>query len=300
MKRPDFFIIGAPKCGTTSMDAWLGAHPRIFTAPKEPDYFNRDPDAVDAKSLQQYESLFAAATDAHIAVGETSPKYLRHPHAVDNIRAYNASAKFIVMVRNPVDMAASWHAQQLRNDNENVRDFEVAWNLQDKRRAGDAVPRLCYDRANLLYGDVCALGKQVARVYERVPAERVHVVVFDELQDDPATVYRAVLRFLQVPDDERPAHAFAAHNPGRLPRFRYLNRALSDAQVRLARVKTALGIDKSFNTGALVNLLKRLNTRVDSRPPMRPEFRRALNDYFADEVRQLATLIDRDLSHWLR
>jgi len=299
MKRPNFFIIGAPKCGTTSLDAWLAAHPRIFTAPKELDYFNRAPDAA-AAGLPQYESSFATATDAHIAVGETSPKYLRHPHAVGNIRAYNDAAKFIVMVRNPVDMAASWHAQQLRNDNENVRDFETAWRLQDARRAGDAIPRLCYDRANLLYGDVCALGKQLARVYEIVAAERVHVVVFDELRDDPARAYRAVLRFLQVPDDEMPANNFAAHNAGRLPRFRYLNRALSDAHARLGRAKTALGIARPFNTGALVKRLKQLNTRADSRPSLRPDFRRQLVDYFASDVRQLETLIGRDLSHWMR
>ncbi|MDD9875087.1 MAG: sulfotransferase, partial [Gammaproteobacteria bacterium] len=39
-KKPNFFIIGAPKCGTTSLDAWLKSHPRIFTAVKEPNYFN--------------------------------------------------------------------------------------------------------------------------------------------------------------------------------------------------------------------------------------------------------------------
>ena len=296
MKRPDFFILGAPKCGTTSLDAWLGAHPRIFTAPKEPDYFNRDPG--DMNNLRQYESLFAAANDAHLAVGETSPKYLRHPHAVGNILRYNDAAKFIVMVRNPADMAMSWHAQQLRNDNEDVRDFETAWNLQYQRRAGDAMPRLCYDAANLLYGDVCALGKQLARVYEQAARERVHVVVFDDVVADPGRVYRAVLKFLQTPDDGRAV--FDAHNPGRLPRFRYLNRKLSDAHAKLAQVKTAFGIRRSFNGGALLQRLKRLNSRADSRPPLRPEFRRALADYFADEVRLLESLLSRDLSHWRR
>lgn len=296
MRRPTFFILGAPKCGTTSLDAWLAAHPRIFTAPKEPDFFNAGPG--DVKNLKQYESLFADATDAHVAVGETSPKYLRHPHALDNILAYNNAAKFIVMVRNPVDMAASWHAQQLFNDNENMRDFEAAWNLQAQRRAGDAIPRLCYAPANLLYADVCALGRQLKRVYERAPGGRVHVVVFDDLVADPGRVYRAALQFLDAPDDGRAV--FDAHNPGRAPRLRYVNRMAREAHARLANAKNALGIRKSFNSGALVERLSRWNARVESGRPMRPAFRRELNDYFADDVRLLAELIGRDLSHWNR
>jgi len=296
--KPNFFILGAPKCGTTSLDAWLAAHPRIFTAPKEPDYFNRDPAAVDATSLRQYEALFAAAGDAHIAVGETSPKYLRHPHALANILRYNAAAKCIVLVRNPADMAMSWHAQQLMNDNEDVRDFETAWNLQDARRAGESIPRLCYAPANLRYADVCALGAQLKRVHNSVPAARVHVVVFDDLRAAPACVYRAVLKFLGAPDDGRAV--FDLHNPGRLPRFRYVNRKLADAHAKLAQVKTALGIRRAFNTGALVERLRRLNRRTDSRAPLRPEFRRALVEHFADEVRQLEELLGRDLSRWRR
>lgn len=297
MRRPNFFVLGAPKCGTTSLDAWLAAHPRIFTAPKEPDYFIND-NAGDMNNLTQYESLFAAATDAHIAIGETSPKYLRHPHALANILRYNNAAKFIVMVRNPVDMAASWHAQQLLNDNENTRDFETAWNLQERRRAGDAIPRLCYAPANLLYADVCALGEQLKRVYERVPAERVHVILFDDLAADPAAVYRAALAFLGAPDDGRAA--FESHNRGRLPRLRYVNRIAREAHARLAKAKNALGIRRAFNAGALVKRLSRLNTQDEFRAPMRPEFRRALNDYFADDVRLLAALSGRDLSHWMR
>jgi len=295
-QKPGFFILGAPKCGTTSLAAWLKLHPRIFTAPKEPNYFNTR--GFGMTSASQYQALFAGSTDRHLAVGEASPKYLRCPDAVASILRYNHRARFIVMVRNPVDMAASFHWHQIRNENENVRDFEAAWNLQDKRRAGAAIPRLCYDSDNLLYGDVCRLGGQLARVYEQARPERVHVVVFDDLKRDPAGVYGAVLKFLQVPE-HRPAE-FDVHNLGRVPRVHYLNRMTDDALRRLGRAKTALGIRRAFNTGVFVNRLKRLNRRADSRAPLRPEFRRALVEHFADEVRQLEELLGRDLSRWRR
>lgn len=292
-KKPDFFILGAPKCGTTSLDAWLKSHPRIFTPAKEPNYFNTK--GFGMTSLSQYEALFAGATDRHLAVGETSPKYLRCPDAVANILRYNPRARFIVMVRNPVDMAYSWHAQQLRNDNENMRDFEAAWNLQDERRAGRRIPRFCYDAANLLYGEVCSLGGQLQRVYEQVPAGRVHVVVFDDLKADAAGVYRSVLRFLRVPEDHRPV--FEAHNPARVPRLRYLNRILVDAPLRL---KTALGIRGSFNFYKWISKLRQLNTRIDHRPPLPQRLRHSLAEYFHDDVQLLGRLTGRDLSHWNR
>ncbi|MDD9857119.1 MAG: sulfotransferase [Gammaproteobacteria bacterium] len=295
-KKPNFFIIGAPKCGTTSLDAWLKSHPRIFTAVKEPNYFNTR--GFGMTSASKYEALFAGATDRHLAIGEASPKYLRCPDAVANILRYNRQARFIVMVRNPVDMAASFHWQQIREENENMRDFETAWNLQDKRRAGAAIPRMCYDRANLLYGDVCSLGGQLARVYEQARPERVHVVVFDDLKRDPAGVYRSVLKFLRVSDDHMAV--FDVHNPGRVPRVPCLNRMMDDALGRLARVKAALGIRRRFNSSAWVMPLKRFNTRIAPHPPLTPDFRRALVDYFADDVRLLESLIGRDLSHWSR
>src|SRR5262245_35065298 len=85
MKKPTFFIIGAPKCGTTSLAAWLADHPDIFMSPtKEPHYFNTDHKRY-LNSLAGYEQLFEDATDRHSAVGEASVWYLYSANAVENI-----------------------------------------------------------------------------------------------------------------------------------------------------------------------------------------------------------------------
>src|SRR5210317_2370745 len=115
MKKPDFFFIGAPKCGTTALANWLREHPRIFMTqrPKEPWYFDNDIQNVDRMSLEQYENLFQKADDNHLVVGEASTTYLRSREAVSNILEYSPSARFLVAIRNPVEMAPSVHAQLL-------------------------------------------------------------------------------------------------------------------------------------------------------------------------------------------
>jgi hypothetical protein len=76
VKTPNFFILGAPKCGTTSLAAWLAAHPAVYMSPlKEPAYFAADL-KVDRPGPQEYRALFSAAGDIHLAVGEASTCYL--------------------------------------------------------------------------------------------------------------------------------------------------------------------------------------------------------------------------------
>jgi len=293
MKRPDFFILGAPKCGTTSLDAYLKSHPRIFTAQKEPHYFNTDDNYRLTADLPAYEALFAGAADSHLAVGEASVRYLHSHDAVANILRYNAHARFIVMVRNPVEMAHSWHGQMLFNGEEDTPDFQTAWDLQAARRAGRSLPAGCIDVSALLYGRFCSVGRQLERVYQQVAPERVHVVVFDDLKGDPAGVYRSALRFLRLPDDHRPPGGFAVHNRAKVRR-NYVRRA-RHALRPLGRLKVALGIRRPFG---ISRRMLRYEGRAKPRPPLSPELRRALADYFADDVQLLARLIKRDLSHW--
>jgi Sulfotransferase domain len=148
-RKPNFFILGAPKCGTTSMAEWLRTHPNIFVSPnKEPNFFNTH-DGPRLYTSDQYEALFRGANDEHVAVGEASALYLSSSEAVINIMRYKPDARFIVMVRNPAEMAPSYHAELVLHGAENVKDFVTAWHLQESRRLGRNLPafystqRLC-------------------------------------------------------------------------------------------------------------------------------------------------------------
>ncbi|MGH8212324.1 MAG: sulfotransferase, partial [Rhodanobacteraceae bacterium] len=98
--KPDFFIVGAPRCGTTWLYRHLSMHPRVFvSAQKEPHYFNTDSRFRWIETAGDYESLFRDAPADAQAVGEASVLYLHSAVAAANILRYQPQARFIAMVR---------------------------------------------------------------------------------------------------------------------------------------------------------------------------------------------------------
>lgn len=291
MKRPNFFILGAPKCGTTSLAAWLAAHPAVYVPPtKEPHFFNTDGYPL-TRSQRHYERLFAPAGHGHVAVGEASTGYLSSRDAVPLILEYAPAARFVVCLRNPVDMAPSLHEQRVFEGKEHVADFRTAWELQEARREGRAVAPWCRTPGDLLYDETCRLGSQMRRLYERVDSSRVLPLLLDDMRRDPSTAYRSVLDFLGVPDDGR--HDFPVHNAAKERRYPGVNHV-----VRLAAAaKRGLGIQRGLG---LLNRIDSGNTRERSRAPLPPETRGELAAYFETEVLTLSKLLGRDLRHWLR
>ena len=114
--RPDFFIVGAPKCGTTALYEYLRQHPAVFMPfHKEPLFFGDDLTRRYGRlTLHDYMRLFKDAKPGQ-RVGEASAWYLYSRSAAAEIKAYAPDAQIIVMVRNPVDMMYAEHSQVLFN-----------------------------------------------------------------------------------------------------------------------------------------------------------------------------------------
>lgn len=294
MKKPNFFIIGAPKCGTTSLAAWLSEHPNIYMSPvKEPHFFNTDLKYINTPSRHEYERLFRGATDEHKAVGEASVFYLFSKVAVPRIEQELPGARYIVMVRNPVDMAYSLHHQQLFSGNEHIEDFAEAWHLSEERAKGRFVTQWCREPKLLDYRSVCRLGEQLQRVYSLVPRERVLVLNLEDVRKDPRKEYREVLQFLNVPDDGR--QGFPVHNPAKVRRWPWLRRVVK----ALIHLKLWIGMPRILCMSQLINAVDKINSRIQPRPPMSLELRRELIEYFQEDVKLLEHLLDRDFSEWL-
>lgn len=289
MKKPNFFILGAPKCGTTSIAAWLEEHPQVFMSPvKEPDYFNFDIKQMHRDSLERYEALYSGVRDRHIAVGEASTGYLRSRVAVSEILKYSPEARFVVCLRNPNEMARSWHGQLCYMGWETERDFQSAWVLQRIRREGVQVPKLCPDVQHLLYGEVCRLGEQVDKLLNSVERDRVLFILVDDLKQSTRSVYLQLLSFLGISDDGRTD--FPVFNEAR-----FVPDWVSRVTWHITRLKRVLGINQGLG------LLARLNaiTGKKGKSEVTDRFQDELNEYFEAEVRLLERLLNRDLSHWI-
>lgn len=289
LRRPNLFILGAPKCGTTSLAHWLSEHPGIFMSPvKEPRFFDTDARAVGGYSKDEYEKLFSAADERHRWLAEGSTAYLRSTAAVENIMAYAEDPRFIVCVRNPIDMVVSLHGERIKQGVETETDFERAWRLQEERRQGRLVPRLCVNVDELLYGPTCRVGHQLERVLAQVGADRVLVVVLDDIKADPGREYRRVLDFLDLPDDGRTR--FSAENEALyLPPLLAGSLRFAALAKRWLRIRPGTGV---------TTLVRRALGHPPVKSPLSPELRSELCAYFRDDVAKLGVLLSRDLSHW--
>ena len=300
-RRPNFFILGAPKCGTTALSEYLRRHPRAFVSqPKEPHYFCRDFDyyyAPGRRSEEHYLRLFEEAGDEHDAVGEASVWYLYSSTAARDIAAFDPAARAVVMLRNPVELVPSLHSQLLYMLDEDEPDPARAWELREARARGERLPPHARVPEFLQYGEAARLGAQLRRVYDALPREQVLTIVFDDLREDAGAVYRRTLEFLGLPDDGRVD--FPRVNENKVHRGELVARLTQRPPaplVSVARgVKRVAGVERL----GVLERVRRHNREVARRPEVDPAFAAELREHFRDDVGELGELIGRDLSGWV-
>lgn len=291
-KKPNLFVIGAPKCGTTSLCAYLERHPQVlFSTPKEPKFFHTDfsHEHRIARDESEYLDCFQGQTPEHRIIAEGTVWYLYSRVAVPKILEFNPSARLIVMLRNPVDLAQSLHSQLVYGGDEDVRDFETAWSLQRDRAAGNKVPAMCRDPKVLQYGAISKLGEQIERLYRVANRENVLLIRFEELAARPEQVYRQTLDFLELPDDQQ--YAFPRHNPNKVLRPGPLPSLLFAG----GYLKRKLGIRRSLGVW---KKLEPLTSVVRERTTSSSEMRVKLSAYFRDDLQLLRRVTGQDFSQW--
>lgn len=298
VRKPNFFIVGAPKCGTTALSLYLSEHPSIFFCnPKEPHFFASDFDGHrPIRDLDAYLNLFQGANDQQLAVGEGSVLYLYSEVALSNIRSFAPAAKIIVMLRNPLDFVQSLHQQYLHALYDDVADFRTAWSMQDERAVGRHVPRLCRQPELLLYGKMGKFAWQIERLFSIFPRAQVQVILFDDFVSDPSLVYREALQFLEVPDDGR--SVFPKVNEAQVLRPGMAAKLARNTPVRLRNLITRMRFIPVLS--GIPGLAERLLKIPGSRPKPDEDLLAELHDYFDDDVEKLSRLIGRPLSHWIR
>ena len=240
-RPPDFFLIGAPKAGTSALHAALAQHPDLFLSRvKEPKYYmcgDSPPPAYkgpgDAHSSQEwvwqrerYLALFDEAPDTMLC-GEATPFYLYNRDARRRLAVDNPEAKLIAVLRDPVDRAYSNWMHLWMDGLEPCGDLVEAVRREQRRIDAGWAPFWHYRNLGMY-------GRQVADLLEHFPREQVLFLRYAELVKDPSAAVTAVASFLGVAPAVVPAvprdnsRVFVAQGPR--------TRALSSAIRTGARV----------------------------------------------------------------
>ncbi len=288
--KPNFFIIGAPKCGTTSLAAYLSSHHDILLSKiKEPNYFSDDlPKLKEVNDLKEYLDLFHNSKNAKIS-GEASTWYLYSKVAVENILKFDEDAKFIVMIRNPIQMAMSLHSQQVYNLNESVIDFNRAWELNSSRRSQG---KYLQD-----YKNCCFIGTQLKRVVNLVNKDNIKIILFDDFVNNTEAVYLDVLSFLGV--ERTSLSSYDKYNSNKVWKYKsivkFIKRPPSIVNKSFKTIKRTFGIEQI----GLYNVLEKyLLKSVERKPDISDKVYYEMTKEFESEIKILENILSKDLSGW--
>ena len=288
----DFYVIGAAKCGTTTLARYLARHPDIFvTKPKEPEFLAKENPGPD--EWARYASYFAAAGGR--LAGEASTIYTRHPHfngVPERMAALTPNAKLLYIVREPVYRAHADCATIQRFWFNTRRSAAFELSFEEPLEHGDPLMKSILDAGRYHY--------QISQYLKVFPRDNLLVLSMEELVGTPSQVLERVLAFLDV-------KLFGEAGAG--PELAANRR--SDFQAKVARHRAVALLESFPLAGALRPLVpdwvkeriytllsRRISTDDISLPPMKPETFARLLSFYRDDTENLGKDFGIDVSGW--
>jgi hypothetical protein len=300
--KPNTFIVGAPKCGTTSLYTWLKQHPNVFMPEniKEPAFFctdfhkqaniNNSFDYFAAPTEKEYKELFSEA-EGHDVIGEASAMYLNSETAPKNIAEFNPEAQIIIMLRDPVEQMYSSYYHSVKTGMETATSFKQALQLEPQRKQGKKLPNNRFPNT-YQYTDRATFSKQIPHYQKHFPKGQIKVILLDDIKEDAEKVYTETLEFLglDIPD-EKPD--LSNTNPGKVPRSMLINNAVKNPGFGIKKFVKRLLPERTRRS--IKRFLNLFLVKDGNRPKLDPRLRQKLMDQHKENVKKTSELIDRDL-----
>jgi len=287
--KVDFFIVGAPKAGTTSLYHYLNEHPQVeMSSQKEPDYFSDKAihqqgmyyDKKRVNTPDKYESLFVQKES--VVYGEGSVSYLFYDNVAEDIKKYNPNAKIIIMLRNPIERAFSHYLMDYRlglvsDSFENI--------IAKKSKCKNA--HLFYQQ----YIEVSKYAKQIQRYLDFFEKENILFIDYEEFKKNVSKSVDQAYNFLNI-SAEFSADVYTKYNAFVMPKNKGIRFIYSF--VFLRRILTFL-----FPIG-LVKNIKILLFKIDKKPKLLKETRIHLRKIFKNDIKKLEEVLGKDYSKWIK
>jgi hypothetical protein len=291
MKSPDFYIVGAPKCGTTAFDVYLNEHPKIAMLPKELHYWGSDIVFREGKiSEESYFRELKKATKGNMLLGEGAVWYLVSEKAAEELKQFSPGAKMLVFLRNPVEACYSLYYNTHFNGDDVSATFEEALANQALRKT--TLPEFYHcPTIAFQYQSMYLYYEQVKRYIDTFGKDNVKVIVFEEFLKNKQGIYNEVLQFLGV-------------EPFTLD-FKPINQ---NKEIRSVGLRKFITQPKSFVKGFFKTIIPykpwrekikatlwEVNSKDVKRPPMHPETKAKLQHFFAEDLKKLEQLLQKQL-----
>ncbi len=279
MKQSFFVGIGAQKCASTWIYDVLQDHPEVcLSKEKEIDFFSYR----YGYGYQWYERNWSHC-DAGKLRGEVSPSYFCEPAVPSRLKAYAPDTKIILSLRDPVDRAISNHKHEVRSHNFRGDDITFEAGLKN----------------NPNYVNQSRYGLHLANWLEHFSAERILILLLDDIIIDAAGSARSIYRFLGID----PEHSSAALDTKSNESHSFKLHTLESVRRYARETIRVVGLDRVWHLGqraGLQNLYRRIN-RVESTDmiPRVPEtLKDELRSLFQDDIVAVEKVTGRSLPKW--
>lgn len=282
-KLPNFIIIGAGKCGTTSLHHYLNQHPQVYLCPQKETYFFV-PEHIRSKlqpwgavtDFNDYTNLFKDASQDNV-IGEISTTYYRHAEAAKQIYQTLPQVKIIAILRDPANRAFSDYQMHFRKGNEK-RDFALLISPENR-----------FIKPGFYYSELIPY-------FEVFPQEQIKILLFTDLVKKPTAFIEDLFKFIEVDPQFTPDTSKKSRTGG-LPKNNTLNNLLTKPNPlrKLTASILSLFIPLSIRQKIRSSLVKQ-NIQPAK---LSTEARQQLIEIYRYDVLKLQELIERDLSIWL-
>ena len=297
-RKPNFFIVGAAKSGTSSLWQYLKSHDQVFMPKdelfKEPRYFSH-PNRFESEA--KYFELFKEATSEHLRIGEASTAYLTCPDCAKKIKEYGdrhgLDIKIIIMLRNPVDRAYSLYNWMVQDGYEYSDSFSKALQKEESRLHHTSRFWEPNYPPNYLYYHSGLYSKQVKRYLDCFGSEHVHIELFENFIHNTEQCLNKVIRFLGIQDSYHVEYE-RIYNPSYQvysPKVQFWARKISKLLARFKIVSFASKTERDF--------MLRWGLRNKKIPKLSTELRMQLLSKYRGDILELQDMVGMDFSKWL-
>ena len=301
MKKPNFFIVGQMKSGTTALHNFLGQHPQVFMSRvKEPHFFcsdfhlesdqhHRKHLFFDFREESSYLQLFAKAK-VEKAVGESTANYLYSSVAAEKIHNFNPGAKIIILLREPAEFLYSLHSHYVKFTEENEPDFSTALALETERKQGKYTSPRIMSPSFLYYSQRVQYYQQVKRYYDQFSSEQIKVVIYEDYKSENDRIYQEILEFLGVETNFTPEYATV--NLNKEVKFKAINNLVNNPLIK--NISKNL-LSQEFNEFVRDNIVEKLLWHQSPKATMPEEIKTQLRKQYQTQVVQISELLGIDL-----
>lgn len=298
MKKPNLFIVGQPKSGTTSIYHYLKQHPEIFMPEqKELHHFAKDLNEERKKkfakknefnfSLNKYLSHFIQSKNEKY-LGDITPDYLYSKLAAKEIYKFKSEAKIIAIFREPVNFLYSLYSQYYYTLNEKANGFKKALELEPARKKGKSVPFMVREPSMLFYSEKIKYTIQLKRYFEVFPKKNIKVIIFEEFKNNPRKIIKEIFDFLEIESSFKPK--LKVHNPNKSIRLRFLQTIIYSKLIW----KLPKKILPRFFYDKIKNLMHKIFITHKKRKPLNSKFKKTLKKRYKNEVKKFNEFLHKN------